>query len=133
MNKAFENRDRSGLRAIRSCAPSFDEGPQLIPRRCTTRLQIRCVLLFKSLAYINFPFPSRPLTEQFIQECLDRHPYDIDMSKLILEIAQGRNVTDALLARVSRRDIIEWLGNEMEVIVDGLVPALAQQAAGESG
>jgi hypothetical protein len=55
------------------------------------------------------------------------------MSKLILQIAQGRNVTDALLARVSRRDIIEWLGNEMEVIVDGLVPALAQQAAGESG
>ena len=38
------------------------------------------------------------LTEQFVQECLDRHPYDIDMSKLILEIAQGRNVADALLA-----------------------------------
>jgi hypothetical protein len=72
------------------------------------------------------------LTEQFVQECLDRHPYDIDMSKLILEIAQGRNVADALLARVSRSDIIEWLGNEMEVIVDALVPALAQQAAGES-
>jgi hypothetical protein len=71
------------------------------------------------------------LTEQFIQECLDRHPYDIDMSKLILEIAQGRNVTDALLARVSRPDIIGWLGNEMEVIIDALVPALAEKAAGE--
>ena len=73
------------------------------------------------------------LTEQFVQECLDRHPYDIDMSKLILEIGQGWNVADALLARVSRSDIIEWLGNEMEVIVDALVPALAQEAAGESG
>jgi hypothetical protein len=31
------------------------------------------------------------------------------------------------------RPIAEWLGNEMEVIVDALIPALAQQAAGESG
>src|SRR4029077_8957875 len=51
MNKAFENRDRS----------PFDDPPQLLtkvltyhresPGDATTRLQIRCVLLFKSLAY----------------------------------------------------------------------------------
>ena len=66
------------------------------------------------------------LTEQFIQECLDRQ--DSDVSKLILKIAQGANATEALLARASRSDIIEWLGNEIEVLVDELA---VENAAGE--
>ena len=62
------------------------------------------------------------LTQQFIQECLDQHSLGVDMAELILEIAQGRNTTEALLARLSRDEILCWLGNEMEAIVEAIVP-----------
>jgi hypothetical protein len=72
------------------------------------------------------------LNEQFIQECLDRHPYNTDMSKLILEIAQGANVTETLLSRVSRSDIIEWLGYEIQILLEPAVkPPIEERNSAE--
>jgi hypothetical protein len=69
------------------------------------------------------------LTQEFVQECLDRHPYGVDLSKLILDIAQGANAAEALLSRVSRSDIIEWLGYQIEILVDEPVKNSAQERA----
>ena len=69
------------------------------------------------------------LTKEFVQECLDRHPYGVDVSKLILDIAQGANAAEALLSRVSRSDIIEWLGYQIEILVDEPVKNPTQERA----
>jgi hypothetical protein len=69
------------------------------------------------------------LTQEFVQECLDRHPYGVDVSKLILDIAQGANAAEALLSRVSRSDIIEWLGYQIEILVDEPVKNPTQERA----
>ena len=62
------------------------------------------------------------ISEQFIQECLDQHRLEVNMAEVILEIAQGRDATEALLERVDRSDILSWLGNEMEAIVEAMEP-----------
>jgi hypothetical protein len=69
------------------------------------------------------------LTQEFVQECLDRHPYGVDVSKLILDVAQGANAAEALLSRVSRSDIIEWLGYQIEILVDEPVKNPTQERA----
>ena len=62
------------------------------------------------------------ISEQFIQECLDRHRLEVNTAEVILEIAQGRDATEALLERVDRSDIMWWLGNQMEAIVEAMEP-----------
>jgi hypothetical protein len=72
------------------------------------------------------------LTQEFVQECLDRHPYGVDVSKLILDIAQGANAAEALLSRVSRSDIIEWLGYEIEILLEPAVkPPIEERNSAE--
>ena len=73
------------------------------------------------------------LTQEFVQECLDRHPFGIDVSKLISEIAQGANATDVLLSPLDRSEITEWLGNEIEALVDEPVLPKVGEAARNNG
>ena len=62
------------------------------------------------------------LTNEFVEEFLERH--DGDMTPLILDLAEGANATDALLKRLGRQEIIDWLQYEFEgLLMHGFKPA----------
>jgi hypothetical protein len=63
------------------------------------------------------------LTNEFVEECLDRQ--DGDVPQLILAIAGGANPTDALLERMSRKEILDWLSEEFDgLLMHGFEPLL---------
>jgi hypothetical protein len=57
----------------------------------------------------------------------------LTQSKLISEIAQGANATGVLLSPLARSEIIEWLGNEIEALVDEPVLPKVGEAARNNG
>jgi hypothetical protein len=62
------------------------------------------------------------LTKEFVEGFLER--YDGDLSGPILELADGGNPLHALLERLDRKDIIEWLQEEFEgLLMHGFKPA----------
>jgi hypothetical protein len=61
------------------------------------------------------------LTNEFVKECLDRQ--DGDVPQLILAIAEGTNPADALLERISREEILDWLKQEFDgLLMQGFEP-----------
>ena len=52
------------------------------------------------------------LTNEFVEECLNRR--DGDVPQLILAIAERANPIDALLERISRKEILDWLQQEFD-------------------
>jgi hypothetical protein len=63
------------------------------------------------------------LTNEFVEECLDRQ--DGDVAQLILVIAEGGNPIAALLERLSRQDILDWLNEEFDgLLMHGFEPLL---------
>jgi hypothetical protein len=63
------------------------------------------------------------LTNEFVEECLDRQ--DRDVPQLILAIAEGVNPIDALLERISREEILDWLQQEFDgLLMHGFKPLL---------
>ena len=63
------------------------------------------------------------LTNEFVEECLDRQ--DGDVPQLILAIAEGANPTDALLEGLSREEMLDWLQQEFDgLLMHGFEPLL---------
>jgi hypothetical protein len=63
------------------------------------------------------------LTNEFVEECLDRQ--DGDVPQLILAIAEGANPTDALLEGLSREEMLDWLKQEFDgLLMHGFEPLL---------
>jgi hypothetical protein len=61
------------------------------------------------------------LTNEFVKECLDRQDGDVPQS--ILAIAEGANPVDALLERISREEILDWLKQEFDgLLMHGFEP-----------
>jgi hypothetical protein len=63
------------------------------------------------------------LTNEFVEECLDRQ--DGDVPQVILVIAEGADPIDALLERISREEIPDWLQQEFDgLLMHGFEPLL---------
>jgi hypothetical protein len=61
------------------------------------------------------------LTNELVEECLDRQ--DGDVPQLILAIAEGADPIDALLERISREEILDWLQQEFDgLLMHGFKP-----------